>query len=303
VSRSALLLLLWAAPALGQAGTEGSLVVGLPASTRSAALGGAGVALVGDAGAIFSNPAGIATVRHLAVEAGYQRYLMGSTVSSAALALRLGRFEWGIGAHVLDYGSEDELVPDATLRRGTPTGRTFHSYDGVAVTGLVYRFGVIALGGSAKLAQQQIADVRAEAWAGDLGMAVAVFDIMAFGLSVQNLGGDLGNGYHLPRRTRAGFTMNYSDPQGGLRLLTTLELQWTEGRSAAFVGGVEGGLVQAGVGLIGRMGFATAPETVEAGRLTMGAGVAVGHLQMDYAYQAYGVLATGVHRLGLRWHP
>src|SRR2546427_10470784 len=74
---------------------DGSPVVLLPASTRSAGLGGAGAALVGDAGAVFANPAGIATIRHLSVEGAYERYLAGSTMSTAAPALRLGRFNWG----------------------------------------------------------------------------------------------------------------------------------------------------------------------------------------------------------------
>jgi len=71
-----------------------------------------------------------------------------------------------------------------------------------------------------------------DAWAGDVGMAIAVFDIMAIGVSVQNLGGDMGNGALLPRRTRAGLTLNYTDPQGTFRLLTTLEGMWTRNRSA-----------------------------------------------------------------------
>src|SRR5207302_11432849 len=48
--------------------TEGSILTVLPGSTRSAGLGGAGAALVGDAGAMFANPAGIATVRHLSID-------------------------------------------------------------------------------------------------------------------------------------------------------------------------------------------------------------------------------------------
>src|SRR2546430_10807806 len=59
-----------------------------------------------------------------------------------------------------------------------------------------------------------------DAWAGDAGLAIAVFDLMALGVSVQNIGGDFGpaaGGVHLPRRTRAGFTLNYVDPQGTLR--------------------------------------------------------------------------------------
>src|SRR2546428_8669722 len=77
---------------------EGSPLVLLPASTRSAGLGGAGAALVGDAGAVFANPAGIAPIPHLSVEGSYQRHLPGATPASAAPALRLGRSHWGGGA-------------------------------------------------------------------------------------------------------------------------------------------------------------------------------------------------------------
>src|SRR2546427_2546101 len=108
---------------------EGSPVVLLPASTRSAGLGGAGAALVGDAGAVFANPAGIAPIRHLSVEGAYERYLAGSTMSTAALALRLGRFNWGAGAAALDYGA------------GSATDR-------LGVSSLVFRTGLVALGGS-----------------------------------------------------------------------------------------------------------------------------------------------------------
>ena len=91
--------------------SEGSVVAALPGSTRSAALGGAGAALVGDAGAVFANPAGLAAVRHLSVEGSYERYLAGTAVSSAALALRLGRFTWGFGTQAL---------PSNPMRRTTP---------------------------------------------------------------------------------------------------------------------------------------------------------------------------------------
>src|SRR3989449_5814875 len=40
----------------------------LPGSARAAGMGGAGAAIVGDAGAIFANPAALATIHHLAVE-------------------------------------------------------------------------------------------------------------------------------------------------------------------------------------------------------------------------------------------
>ena len=285
--------------------TEGSVLPLMPGSTRSAALGGAGAALVGDAGALFANPAGIATIRHLSVEGSYEPYLAGSVLSSAALALRVSRFTLGFGAQALDYGSEPVIVPDPSTggRRGMETGASFHPYEGLAATSLVYRRGFAALGVTAKYDRQQYGSEVSDAWAGDIGLAIAVFDIMAMGVSVQNLGGDLEAEALLPRRTRAGITLNYTDPQGTLRLLTTLEGQWTRDRSAVMVQGLEVGVVRGGAGLIGRLGYSTRPAVTAASRWTFGGGIVLGRLAVDYAFQAYGVLDGDTHRVGLRWTP
>lgn len=285
--------------------SESSILTALPGSTRSAALGGAGAALVGDAGAMFANPAGIATIRHIALEGSYEPYLAGTAVSSAALAVRVGRWTWGFGAAALDYGSEAEIIPDPATggRRGMPTGAEFHPYEALAATSMVYRRGFIALGVTAKYNRQQIGEMVSDAWAGDAGVAIAVFDIMAFGVSVQNIGGDRGDGGLLPRRTRAGLTLNYTDPQGTLRLLTTLEGQWTRNRSAVLIQGVEAGVVTNGVGLIGRVGYATRAAVTDASHFTFGGGIVLGRLGMDYAFQGYEALGGGTHRVGLRWTP
>jgi hypothetical protein len=285
--------------------SESSVLAALPGSTRSAALGGAGAALVGDAGAMFANPAGIATIRHLSLEGSYEPYLAGTALSSAALALRVGRWTWGFGAQALDYGAEPEIVPDPATggRGGMATGVTFHPYEALAATSLVFRYGFIALGVTAKYDRQQIGSAVSDAWAGDAGMAIAVFDIMALGVSVQNLGGDFGDGALLPRRTRAGLTLNYTDPQGTFRLLTTLEGQWLRDRPAVLIQGIEAGVVTSGVGLIGRVGYATRAAVTDASPFTVGGGVVLGRLAMDYAFQGYDALGGGTHRVGLRWTP
>src|SRR3989442_67045 len=119
-------------------------------------------------------------------------------------------------------------------------GASFHPYEALATTSLVYRRGFAALGVTAKYNRQQIGSDVSDAWAGDVGMAIAVFDIMAVGVSVQNLGGDLCNGALLPRRTRARVTLNYTDPQGTYRLLPTPQGQGGRGPSAVLIQGVEG---------------------------------------------------------------
>jgi len=245
-------------------------------------MGGAGAAIVGDAGAIFANPAGLATIHHLALEGAYESYPSGVTLSTGALALRVGRFTWGAGAAAV--------------------GPTYTSADLLGVSSLVFRTGLLALGTSAKYARETMAGARVDAWAGDAGLAIAVFDLMAFGVSVQNIGGDFGNGVHLPRRTRAGFTLNYVDPQGTLRLLTTVEGQWPSQGTAFVVLGVEGGVVARGMGVLARVGYVGHSAATTASPFTAGATAELGRLHLDYAYRADDVLGAR-HRLGLRWTP
>ncbi|HEV2749406.1 MAG TPA: hypothetical protein VGV12_02660 [Gemmatimonadales bacterium] len=269
-----------AAPLVAQG--EGSLPA-LLGSVRGAGMGGAGAALVGDAGAIFANPAGLATIHHLAVEGAYESYPAGTTLSTGALALRVNRFTWGAGAAAL--------------------GPSYNQADLLGVSSLVFRTGLVALGTSVKYTRETIGGARLDAWAGDAGLAIAVFDLMAFGVSVQNIGGDLGAGLHLPRRTRAGFTLNYVDPQGTYRLLTTLEGQWPdEGGSAFVILGVESGMVTHGVGLLARVGYAGHSAATSASPFTAGASVELGRLHLDYAYRDDDALGAR-HRLGLRWTP
>ena len=268
----------------GQSG--GGAWESLPGSTRAAGLGGAGAALVGDAGAVFSNPAGIATIRHLSVEGGYQHFAGGSAVASGALALRAGRLSWGFGAAARDT-----------------SGVLLHATDLLGLSSLVFRTSLFAVGTSVKYVRETLAGTTVDAWAGDVGVAIAVFDLMAFGASVQNLGGDLGGGASLTRRTRAGLTMNYVDPQGAYRLLTTLEGQWPAGGAAAFlIVGVEGGVVTRGTGIVGRVGYAGHSVSTDASPFSYGAGLELGRLHIDYAYHT-AVGRSGTHRLGLRWTP
>ena len=265
----------------------GSLLAVLPGSARAAGMGGAGAAIVGDAGAIFANPAALATVHHLAVEGSYESFPSGATFSTGAVALRVSRFTWGAGAAAL--------------------GPSYTSADLLGVSTLVFRTGIVALGATAKYARETIGGARVDAWAGDAGLAIAVFDLMALGVSVQNLGGDFGpaaGDAHLPRRTRAGFTLNYVDPQGSSRLLTTVEGQWpAQGRGSAFVIlGIEGGVVARGMGVLGRVGYVGHSGVTSASPFTAGASVELGGLHLDYAFRADDALGAR-HRMGLRWMP
>lgn len=297
-----------AARAAAAQGGGGFTLADAPASARAAALGGAATALVGDAGAVFVNPADLATVRHLAVEGTFTPYIAGTSISTAALALRFAHVDWGVGAAVLDYGSDAVIVPDPATggATGMPTGQTFTAADALAATSLVYRRSLIALGVTGKYALQAYGPARADTWAGDAGLTLAIFDIAALGVSVQNIGGDFQNGTRLPQRVRAGFTLNYADPEGTFRFLSTIEGRWPRGAArgpASVALGFEGGIVAGGVGLVGRLGYASFTGPSAGSPLTFGGGIELGRFHLDFAHQGFDLIPGGINRVGLRWTP
>jgi len=273
-------VLLVAARALAAQGLGGPTP--LPGSTRDAGLAGAGVALLGDAGALFANPAGIATIRRLSVEASYERYQGGADFGAGAVAVRVGPVTWGAGAVAL----------------GQPAGGATGPATVLGVSGLVARFGLLAVGASLKYAQETLGGTTTSTAAGDVGAAIALFDIFALGVSSQNVGGTF-----LARCTRAGFTMNFVDPQGTARLLTTIEGQWVAGLNSVLVVGAEGGIVAGGIGLVARVGARGQAASTTAQAITLGAGVELGRLHLDYAYDGYAAPDAPRHRVGLRWSP
>lgn len=282
----------------------GPQVLQNPATVRAAGLGGAGAALMGDAGAVFTNPAGLALIHSLAIEAGYHGAPFDAYQASGALGIRIGQLDFGLGLQHFDYGGEPELVPDPATGgvTGLPTGATVAARELLVSGSLIYRLGLLAFGGTVKTVDQRVADLRARGVSGDLGIAIAFFDLAAFGFSVQNVGGnwERGSAMELPRLTRLGFTMNYVDPQETFRLLSTIELQWPHAASTRLVLGVEGGIVVQGVGVLARGAYGSRPGDAALSRFTGGLSITMGTLTVDYAYTPTVLLGGGEQRVGLR---
>jgi hypothetical protein len=149
---------------------------------------------------------------------------------------------------------------------------------------------------------REISGVSETGYSADVGMAIAIFDIMAIGFSVQNVGGNWSNtsSLRMTRLTRLGFTMNYVDPQGTFRLLSTMEWQWPAGRSRRFVLGGEGGVVVSGVGVVGRIGLGTRPDPTTRAGVTYGASLELGAIDVDFAYDPNDLVNDPSRRIGVR---
>jgi hypothetical protein len=292
VRRAGVLLLLFAAPLrLGAQTRPTPVILGFPSSVQAAGLAGAGVALPGYAGALFANPAGLAPIRVLSVEAGFSRTPDRSTYAMAAAASRVGRFNVGVGMRYL-------LFPETS-----PTLDNLSS-----VGALVYRYGAIALGGSAKyVSVEERNGPTTRSVTTDLAVQVAFFDIAALAISVQNVGQAklTGDGLSLPDALHLGFSLNLLDTFSNGRLLGTVETVWTEGDHGRTVVGLEAGAVVGGLGIVARVGSGRQPGL--AGGLlsntTFGASILLGRARVDYAFQRRSALGTDVHLAGVRWTP
>jgi hypothetical protein len=272
---------------LAAQGAPTPLILTLPVSVRAAGLGGEGTALSGDASATFINPAGLATIRNIAVEGAVQRYADGSLEGLAAGGFRLFQLDLGGGIHYLRL-SDTSAVKDNL--QWTVSG--------------VYRFGLLALGSTLRYVslEDSAGEVRRSATT-DAGLGIHVFDLFTLAFAVRNLeswrvtGGPLS----LPMSKHAAFAFNLVDPQETARLLTTLEVVWTDRGRRRTVIGLEAGAVVRAVGIVGRVGYGAPPEGAGQKKISLGGGLVLSRFNIDYAWQRRTRLGDDVHRLGLRF--
>lgn len=263
------------------------LILSLPVSVRAAGMGGGGVALAGDASATFLNPAGLATIRNIAIEGAAQRYPDGTLEGMAAGAFRLLQFDLGGGIHYIRFN--DSAATKDNLQ-WTASG--------------VYRFGLIALGSTLKYVSiEDSSDATRRSATVDVGMGIHVFDIMTLAFAAQNIGSWQVNGgpMQLPVTKRAGLMFNFVDPQSTARFLTTLDVIWTDRASRRTIIGLEGGAVVGKVGLVGRLGYGAQPEGSGQKKFSFGGSLVLTRFNIDYAWQKRSTLGGHVHRLGLRF--
>jgi hypothetical protein len=263
------------------------LILTLPVSVRFAGLGGAGAALYGDAGSVFLNPAGIATIRNIALEGAIQRYPDGSFETMGAGAFRLFQFDLGGGFHYLHL-SDSSSVRDNLVWVGSG----------------VYRFGLLALGATLKyVSLEDSAGQTRRAGTLDTGLGIHLVDILTLAFSVQNIADWRVSGppLTLPLAKHAAFAFNFTDPQETVRLLGTMEVVWTHGQDRRTILGLETGAVFGRVGLVGRLGYGAPPAGAGQREVSVGAGVVVDRLGLDYAWQRRTKLGSEVHRFGVRF--
>lgn len=243
---------------------------GTPMTARTAGLGGATAAMIGYAGSVFTNPAGLAPIKVTSVEATYGQPQSNTHYAMGAVAARIGQLNVGGGARYLRLEAGDpqesnlEAVATLVTRvRGIALGLSAHYYDIVDTTG----------------------DIRRTVTS-DAAVTVAFFDIAALAVSAQGIGRTpLGSStVDLPFTLRLGFSLNLIDSYSNGRLLATVERIWIDGDGMTRAG-LEGGAVLGGVGLVARIGTGGYPAGSPYNNPSIGGTVVLGRgAGLDYAY-------------------
>jgi hypothetical protein len=273
-----------------------------------AALAGAGAAIVGDDGNVFVNPAGMAPIRRTTLGGSIALGPGDTRFASASYVLRIGRLDFGFGAMARDWGDtvllgqpgQDTLLASSDLA----------SWAVMGVGAAAYRRGMLSVGLSGKAMREYVADSAGALWdaaavTGDVGLAITVFDIMALGATIQNFAGTFvedhaGADPGLPRTVRVGYTLAMVDPQGTMRLTMTAEWIRPPTRDSWWALAAEGGIAVSGVGVVARAGYAAGRHDADPRATSFGAGLVVGPVRFDYAFQGYHGAGGESHRLGAR---
>jgi hypothetical protein len=290
--------------------THAAVLLTLPASARGLALGDAWGAVIDDESAIFYNPAQLARVRAFAVGVSLQNYIASTTLGAFAVAVPLKLGTVGIGLQLLNYGSADEVVPvdGSNGQVGELTGSTVTAQDMAFTVGYAIAFGSrhqFRLGAAAAYARQEIATYSGGAFAGDAGAAYTLASGWDFSAALQHFGSNLtlaAISAPLPMTWRAAVAAPAITAKA-FALRPMAEVRQISGAEVTGVLAAEGAWHSgtSGTAFFVRAGYAFRESTDARLPLTLGAGVTLGRIQVDYAYEGFDLIGGATNRVGVRF--
>jgi hypothetical protein len=172
-------------------GTSAASFLEIGVGARAMGMGGAYAAVANDASALYWNPAGLAWIRNLEIEATHNAWLVGSSHEFIGLVVPVPSMSSTFGLSLLTLGFGDQ--PVRTVDRPNGTGETYDARDlaiGVSFAyALTDRF---AFGVTGKYISQRIWFETGSAFAVDLGIFYATpLEGLRLGISMSNFGTSL----------------------------------------------------------------------------------------------------------------
>jgi len=167
-------------------GTTAAYFLGIDVGGRALAMGGANVASVNDATALYWNPGAIAQISGNEALFVHSQWLAETSFNYAAAVFHTGAGTVGLSATVLDYGK----MIHTTVDEPDGTGLTFTASDlAIGLTISRAMTDKFAIGGTAKFISQTIWHESATSLALDVGTRYKTdFRNLTMGMSISNFG-------------------------------------------------------------------------------------------------------------------
>lgn len=286
-----------AAPAQAQRERYAPLILQLPVSARSTAMGGLSMGSR-DADAAFGNPA-LAGGSNVVSLSG-ARYASGASTGHLATAMSVGPLGVAVGVQLLDarsrfggFPARSDVLTDEGARATAGLGAN------VATS---FAWKGMRWGASARYVEERFSDVRATSAAFDLGAAKSLLNgaVMA-GVAVQHLGRDLEIGTasaQLPARVSLGAAGGYGNFKWFDVAASANVAVRRDGRVVPAAGGEVTYVPIEGVAIAVR-GGARSPELRAQRALTAGLGLSFDRLVLDYGWEDMR-FKGGAHHLTVR---
>ena len=308
-----------ALPASAQRRDTGFDLVRLDASTRAAAMAGAPGALGGaDPTVAFYNPALLTSDMSRTAAVGYTNHVSEIAAGTLLYARDVPRVGATLAASVryLSYGDFDGAGAD-----GTPDGTTFGAGEAaLTLSGAREVAPRVRAGASVNLLTTRIADARGAALTADLGATYEVpSQQLTLGASVHHVGATLSSLGATTDRLPTDVRLTVAKRLRYLPLTVSVagyDLAGIQSASAAqpdsssFGNALDhvalGGELQLGRALALRAGFnprragdLDGGRRLDLGGVSMGFGLSLSRVALDYAYNGWSVFG-GTHQFGLR---
>lgn len=278
------------ADAVGQgAGSTASTVLRLAPSPRALALGGA-MAAVEDAFAVEFNPAALrrGTGR---LAASFQTLPLDIAAGAAALGFDAPGGAAALSLRFVDYGEVEVVEEGPGTPVGVPTGGTATGGELTALAGYAIALGPLRLGVAGRWLRVEVAGLRDDAFAADVGALLQARHGLALGVAVQNLGTEVeaGRAAPLPVTVRAGLSARRD--VGPVDALLALEARRREERNGAGVG-LEIGAGGPALRAEARVGWESRAADDAYSRFVFGGGIRLDRIAVAFGYRALGPLGS-----------
>jgi hypothetical protein len=256
------------------------------------ALGDAFVGLADDSSALFFNSAGLSQLKAASFSINHNSYLAGSFEETLLFGLRTGSLGgFAVALQYVSWGGIDKRDAD-----GVPQGSFTDSDAAFSVGwGLPVADG-LSLGLALHGSQQKIVDSLYTGLSGDMGLLWVLRPNLRVGLAYTGLGTHLAGftpaqDIHLGLSTLQDIGMHF-------KIQPLLAGDWEPKGVSRIQGGLEGTIDRA---CFLRLGYQAALKNNQIGGLTgftVGAGLLIGRVRLDYAFVPYGDLGIS-HRISV----